>query len=760
MFVRMLLIQTYFVGTNRMKEGKEEKIVRESCLFILANILKKPTKSKYRVVNHDILCKTLEQQCNEQGANYGGVVSIMETKLCEMGFQRDSSNVWRKNDVDMLDLWERYYGLIKTQKMYTFSFFFFFFRRYSLYKKRMGIPEVVCIKENDNSWKEYQIAFDYDHRQILLFNQKSEPVGVRVLQVGDPTNIFEFDINVLWENHFSEVETNQTKWCGLVLNKRWHFRMQDVIERDNFSNFCSEFNSFYVMWKNESKIYYEALDPFKVTLKQGLERIKRKLQSKGKFEYGKNGVILYKCEFDKCQPQIPLNVSKDVLLYKLYEHIKYFPQIRPAWAIEYYSMVPLEHTVKIIRKELNDDFKVDFSGQSVDKSQYNPLLYECDVGKLKKIEDSTLTNTIPDRLKELFHEIIKNGCQSSLFESERVPKVLPQDFGYKEDDPSLLTLNKFPIIRKVKKLYYDDIHKGMGYPLHLYNICALLLYCADDCNSKFSSDQIQFRHHKWPYFDMYLCEAINILCSHERREETDMELYCGLKGVKLKNIKEIKAGFFISHVSTSDDIEIAKDFCKGKGCILHFHPSMRRASGINSCDVLWITPFKHEREILFSRSNIFGNDKNHQENAWNASIENESDDIQTILLTWTKYDQFFDQTLQISRLWNHSFDLNVIYIALKHCYKEGVNAAKELLHQFQEWKRKAKNKQKFEELASKFEQKRCCNNEVNLFCYFLFKKNYLQKVGQPLKAQLYLQSIKVCHFVKKIQKSLPNAIRI
>ncbi|ETO33262.1 hypothetical protein RFI_03843 [Reticulomyxa filosa] len=52
------------------------------------------------------------------------------------------------------------------------------------------------------------------------------------------------------------------------------------------------------------------------------------------------------------------------------------------------------------------------------------------------------------------------------------------------------------------------------------------------------------------------------------------------KCMRLENIKEIKFGFFISHVNTSDDIQVTKIYRSDRGCILHFHPSMRRANMI------------------------------------------------------------------------------------------------------------------------------------------------------------------------------------
>ncbi|ETO31608.1 hypothetical protein RFI_05512 [Reticulomyxa filosa] len=75
----------------------------------------------------------------------------------------------------------------------------------------------------------------------------------------------------------------------------------------------------------------------------------------------------------------------------------------------------------------------------------------------------------------------------------------------------------------------------MGYPLQLHEIYAILLYCGKSCSSQFSYDQITFKHFKWVYLDHFLQ-------FHERREESETELSCGLKGVRFENIeKEIKS---------------------------------------------------------------------------------------------------------------------------------------------------------------------------------------------------------------------------
>ncbi|ETO03006.1 hypothetical protein RFI_34404, partial [Reticulomyxa filosa] len=103
------------------------------------------------------------------------------------------------------------------------------------------------------------------------------------------------------------------------------------------------------------------------------------------------------------------------------------------------------------------------------------------------------------------------------------------------------------------KVYHNDIHKHIGYPLQLHEICAILLHCGTSCNFEFGYDQTTFKHYKLPYLDNYLHK-------HERREENEMELYCRLKDVRLENIeKKIKVEYFISHVSASDNLQMHKN---------------------------------------------------------------------------------------------------------------------------------------------------------------------------------------------------------
>ncbi|ETO02825.1 hypothetical protein RFI_34588, partial [Reticulomyxa filosa] len=281
----------------------------------------------------------------------------------------------------------------------------------------------------------------------------------------------------------------------------------------------------------------------------------------------------------------------------------------------------------------------------------------------------------------------------------------------------------------IKLLFNSDIHKYMGYPLELHEICSLLLYSEKSCNIQFCYDQIQFNHLKWYYLNIYLTNAIQILYKYERREENNIDLYCVLKGIKLDNIKKtIQTGYFITYINTFNNLQIAQIQKTNKqGCILHFHPSMRRSPTIYSCNISWISSYKYN-QILFSRSstNILNKKYSSQ---WNIKIENDNKYTQILLLTWKIYDQFIQQIIQISTIWNHSIDLNLIYIALTYCCGEDIYQTIVLLSEFEEWKRQDnKKEQKYnQEQIHQFIKRRCNNNNINLFCIFLSEKDILWK---------------------------------
>ncbi|ETO35658.1 hypothetical protein RFI_01403 [Reticulomyxa filosa] len=458
----------------------------------------------------------------------------------------------------------------------------------------------------------------------MLFDENKQKI--KSLQVGNPKKLsLEFNMIEMIYQIVYQLMKAKTQISLSIISINYELLNFHISK-------TQDFNSFHVIWKDlENRTHKEPLNPYSITFKQGIEHVKHKLQMRDHFIFGRDELIILECEFDKWKPSISSKISnmgdRVILLHNIYKHLRHYPIIQVYWEIKGYFMVPYEHTVDIERDNLPKS-----------KQSFNPLLYECDLHKLKIIKDKIHAKiTRNNLLQKLFHEVIKNDflydlitsqCTNNEKEKKQLYERIKRQINYNEKNPNELILNDkiLTILNELKLLYHDNVHKHMGYPLQLYHICAILLYCGKSCNSEFSYDQIKFRHHKWPYLDKILQDAIMILHSHERREETEMELYCGLKGVRLENIKEIKSGFFISHVSTSDDFEIAQIFRSDQGCILHFHPSMRRVFGIESCDVSWISPFKHEREILFARSIIdsVADEKTHQQlDSWSAKVESE-----------------------------------------------------------------------------------------------------------------------------------------
>ncbi|ETO00184.1 hypothetical protein RFI_37266 [Reticulomyxa filosa] len=104
--------------------------------------------------------------------------------------------------------------------------------------------------------------------------------------------------------------------------------------------------------------------------------------------------------------------DSDVLLHDIYKHLPHYPIIQVHWKIFYKFMVPYKRTIGIGRNNLSksDGLGIEFI-PSNQKSKFNPLLYECDLHKLKIIKDTV-------NAKKLFHEVIKNGYLCDLITSQ------------------------------------------------------------------------------------------------------------------------------------------------------------------------------------------------------------------------------------------------------------------------------------------------------------------------------------------------------
>ncbi|ETO14383.1 hypothetical protein RFI_22983 [Reticulomyxa filosa] len=715
------------IHINNMEESDDEsKIMREISMCVLWNILNHPQNIKYRQINHQALYQNLQRKCNGLNVNIDQLVVNMEKNLQEFGFQNGMDGNWYYPDnIQILWLWKCFKKWINEQP---------------IYKTRNDIPTIVCMLKN-KKWKKYSIAFDYEHRRIVLLNEdkrsgkkeKEEKLKIQSLQIGNPKkSSLELNVNIQWFNDFANIDTTYTKWCGLILNRSWHFRTIDTMQLISLSTLCSEFNSFLIIWKaNNTQNYTESLNPYSITLQQGIKQLKDKSQVIKRFEKGTDELIYFKFDFEKCKPQIASNLkNENILLHDIYKYLPHYPSIQAYWEIDFRFIVPYQRTFSIQRNYLPTDLPNKTRSIPLnERSKFNPLLYEHDFQKLKTIDDTLHSKIIKEnKLQKLLHEIIKNGylCDLIIKYPSNTHQKIKQQINYNENNEDELILDDkiLIILNEAKQLYHNDTHKCMGYPLQLHNICAILLYSEKSCNVEFCYDQTQFKHLKWSYLDNCLHNAVNILHNHERREEIDIELYCGLKEVRLENItKEIKSGYFITYMNTFNDLQIAQTFRGDKGCILHFHPSMRRSGLIGSCDMSWIVPYKCAHEIVFSRS-FLNNYNNEKPCVWNIKLESEDEYTQMILLTWREYDIFLQQTMECSAMWNYCIDPNVFYFILK--YDQG-DMNQKLLN-FEEWKSTNENDEKYREKMNEFVEKRCCNHDVNLYCLSIIEKPILKEL--------------------------------
>ncbi|ETN97505.1 hypothetical protein RFI_40024, partial [Reticulomyxa filosa] len=83
---------------------------------------------------------------------------------------------------------------------------------------------------------------------------------------------------------------------------------------------------------------------------------------------------------------------------------------------------------------------------------------------------------------------------------------------------------------------------------------------------------------------------------------------------------------------------------------------------------------------------------------------------------------YIQQTMQISAMWDHQIDLNLIYVALDYWYERDTNEIFGLLFEFGQWKIQNNNEQKYKKRMNDFLERRCCNHSINLFCMFLSER--------------------------------------
>ncbi|ETO35254.1 hypothetical protein RFI_01810, partial [Reticulomyxa filosa] len=471
------------LNVNRISiEENEFKILRRTCLHILWNILKYPKHIKYRQINNQALYSYLFSRCHTLDADFGKVFIFIGNNLQGFGFNKGNNDNWyyRYDHIQLLYLWNCYEHWINQQAMYCYVF---------VYKTRLSIPRRVCMLSN-GKWKDYFSVFDYEHRTIMLFDKNK--LKIKSLQLGNPKkSSLEFNINIQRYNDI-DIDHTHAKWAYLILNHTWHFRtmttvigmiyqivyqLMKVKHTNIFINYLLiELNSFHVIWKAfDNTTHRMPLNPYSMTVKEGIQHLQHNLQMRSHFIDGTDELIRTECKFDKWIPRISKMNDSSVLLHDIYKHLPHYPIIQVRWEIYCWFMVPYKRAIGIERNNIPKSGELDIEFTVSDqKPKFNPLLYERDLHKLKIIKDKVEIRVTVD-----------NSLQKLLHEKKQLHEKIKQQINYNEKNKNgELILNDLilTILNELKILYHDDIHKQMGYPLQLWHICAILLYCGKSCN--------------------------------------------------------------------------------------------------------------------------------------------------------------------------------------------------------------------------------------------------------------------------------------
>ncbi|ETN98429.1 hypothetical protein RFI_39071, partial [Reticulomyxa filosa] len=114
---------------------------------------------------------------------------------------------------------------------------------------------------------------------------------------------------------------------------------------------------------------------------------------------------------------------------------------------------------------------------------------------------------------------------------------------------------------------------------------------------------------------------------------------------------------------------------------------------------------------------------------------------------------YIQQTMQISAMWNHSMDLNLIYLILNDNQGE-INLTTACLSTFETWKLQSSNIKKYEKHKKKFIEKRCCNHNINLLSIFAEEKGFQRGTAIEIAAKYTVNN--GMPFNKKDKKQIDN----
>ncbi|ETN98777.1 hypothetical protein RFI_38710 [Reticulomyxa filosa] len=86
--------------------------------------------------------------------------------------------------------------------------------------------------------------------------------------------------------------------------------------------------------------------------------------------------------------------------------------------------------------------------------------------------------------------------------------------------------------------------------------------------------------------------------------------------------------------------------------------------------------------------------------------------------------------MQISAMWNHQIDFNLICTILQNVEGESVQEKIDQtiagLSIFETWKLQSNNIKKYEKNKKEFIERRCCNHDINLFSIFFEEKGFIK----------------------------------
>ncbi|ETO35302.1 hypothetical protein RFI_01761, partial [Reticulomyxa filosa] len=86
---------------------------------------------------------------------------------------------------------------------------------------------------------------------------------------------------------------------------------------------------------------------------------------------------------------------------------------------------------------------------------------------------------------------------------------------------------------------------------------------------------------------------------------------------------------------------------------------------------------------------------------------------------------YIQQTMQISAMWNHKIDFNLIFTILQSTQGE-IDQTIKYLSIFETWKLQPNNIKGYEKKKKEFIERRCRNHNINLFSIFFAEKGFIK----------------------------------